>query len=179
MELSEEQRRSVREWVAAGASLSDVQKNLKSEFGVTMTFIDTRMLVLDIGAELKDKPEPKPAKTEAPKAAPAAPAEDDPYAEDFEDGGEPPPGAEAEAGAPPSGEAGGANVSLTLDRLVVPNAMVSGSVTFSDGAKARWLIDQYGRFGLEPETPGYRPSSPDMQTFQIQLRAELKRHGYA
>ena len=30
MELTEQQRQSVTEWLAAGASLSDVQKNLKS-----------------------------------------------------------------------------------------------------------------------------------------------------
>ncbi len=173
MELSDQQRQAVKEWLAAGATLSDVQQNLKREFGVTMTYIDTRLLVLDIGAEVKDKPEPKPMQAPAPKAAPAAPQPDDPYAEDFEDE-ELPPG---EAKLP--GEAGGAKVALTLDRLVVPGAMVSGTVIFSDGVKARWLIDQQGRFGLDPETPGYKPSSPDLQAFQLQLRAELQRHGYA
>jgi hypothetical protein len=179
MELSEQQRLTVREWVAAGASLSDVQKNLKSEFGVTMTFIDTRMLVLDIGAEVKDKPEPKPARAEVPKGAPASPQADDPYAEEFEDEAGQPPGAENVPGTPPPTDAAGAKVAITLDRLVMPGAMVSGSVTFSDGVKARWLIDQNGRFGLEPETPGYRPSNPDLQAFQMQLRGELQRHGYA
>ena len=70
-------------------------------------------------------------------------------------------------------------MTLSLDRLVVPGAMVSGDVTFSDGVKARWLIDQMGRFGLDPETPGYRPTPADLQAFQAQLRSELKRHGYA
>ena len=171
MELSDQQRQSVKEWLAAGASLSDVQQSLKRAFGVTMTFIDVRLLVLDLGAEVKDKPEPKPARAEAPQAAPAAAQAEDPYAEDFEDEELPP-------GAQPA-DAGGAKVALTLDRLVVPGAMVSGSVTFSDGVKARWLIDQHGRFGLEPETPGYRPSNPDLQAFQMQLRSELQRHGYA
>jgi hypothetical protein len=69
-------------------------------------------------------------------------------------------------------------VSMTMDSLVVPGAMVSGNVTFSDGTTARWLIDQYGRFGIEPETPGYRPSPADMQAFQLQLRHELQRKGY-
>lgn len=175
MELSDQQRQAVKEWLATGASLSDVQQNLKREFGVTMTYIDTRLLVLDIGAAVKDKPEPKPVKAALPKEAPAAPPADDPYAEDFEDEEGLPP----EEGANVPGEAAVANVSLSLDRLVIPGAMVSGSVTFSDGVKARWMIDQNGRFGLDPETPGYRPSNPDLQAFQMQLRNELKRHGYA
>ena len=181
MELTEQQRQAVKDWLAAGASLSDVQRSLKSEFNLTMTYMDVRLLVLDIGAAVKDKPEPKPLKAEPP-ARPQAPGLDAPG-----------PGAdeelEYEPGQPGEGEEpfeeppeeGGtpANVSLTLDRLVVPGAMVSGTVVFSDGVKARWLIDQYGRFGLEPETPGYRPSNADLQAFQMQLRTELRRHGYA
>lgn len=173
MELTEQQREAVKTWLAAGASLSDVQKNLKSEYGLTMTYIDVRLLVLEIGAEVKDKPEPKPEK---PVPPPPAPMEDDPYADEVET--EPLPADGSESGLPPD-EAGGGNVTMTMDRLVVPGAMVSGDVTFSDGVKARWLIDQYGRFGLEPETPGYRPSNADLQAFQVQLRMELQRHGYA
>jgi hypothetical protein len=61
---------------------------------------------------------------------------------------------------------------------MMPGAIVSGDVTFSDGVKARWLIDQYGRFGLDPEKPGYKPTNEDLQAFQMQLRTELRRHGY-
>ena len=178
MELSEQQRQAVKEWVAAGASLSDVQKKLKSEFGITLTYIDVRLLVLEVGAEVKDKPEPKPPKAETLPPA-DVPPQDDPYAEEFEneeamaaEGGTP-------KDAPLPGGAAGSKVVMSLDRLVAPGAMVSGNVTFSDGVKARWLIDQMGRFGLEPEKPGYRPSSPDLQAFQTQLRLELQRHGYA
>ena len=178
MELTDQQRQTIKGWLAAGASLSDVQKNLKAEFGLTMAYIDVRLLVLEIGAEVQDKPEPKPPKAEPPKPV-AAPQEDDPYADEFEDEAGAPPEGGADAGAPlPEGPAG-SQVTLSLDRLVVPGAMVSGDVTFSDGVKARWLIDQYGRFGLEPATPGYRPSPADLQAFQAQLRLELQRHGYA
>lgn len=173
MELSEQQRQAVREWVAAGASLSDVQRSLKNDFNLTLTYMDVRLLVLDIGAAVKDKPEPQPPKAETPKPPPDAASPEDPYAEELEHE----PGAPAEEGALPPGAA--PNVALTLDRLVVPGAMVSGTVVFSDGVKARWLIDQYGRFGLEPETPGYKPSNADLQAFQMQLRGELQRHGYA
>ena len=176
MELSDQQRQTVKAWLAAGASLSDVQKNLKSEFNLTLTYMDVRLLVLDIGAAVKDKPEPKPAKEEKP----AYDVEDDPYADEPEgDAGQPPlEDAAAPAGQPPDGGTA-PKVSLSLDRLVVPGAMVSGTVSFSDGVKARWMIDQMGRFGLDPDKPGYRPSKPDLQEFQMQLRSELQRHGYA
>jgi hypothetical protein len=180
MELSEQQRQAVKEWLARGASLSDVQQSLKREFSLTMTYMDVRLLVLDIGASVKDKPEPKPPKAEPLKPPAAVPPAADPYADEGEDDAGLPPG---EAGEPleelPPEEGAEPLVSLTLDRLVVPGAMVSGSVTFSDGVKARWMIDQMGRFGLDPETPGYRPSNADLQAFQMQLRSELRRHGYA
>jgi len=159
MILSEEQRQAVREWVAQGASLADVQRNLKSDFDIALTYMDVRLLVLDIGAALQDKPEPKP-----PQPPPAERADAE---------------ADEMAGAPPEEDGGGMSVSLALDALMVPGAMVSGTVVFSDGEKARWLIDPYGRFGFEPETPGYRPSQEDMQVFQMKLRAELQRKGYA
>ena len=180
MELSEQQRQSVKEWLATGASLSDVQKNLKNEFNITLTYMDVRLLVLDVGAAVQDKPEPKPPKAEAPKPPKAAAQAGNPSDDELEyEAGQPAEEDDGTPGEPPPDGGVGANVVLSLDRLVVPGAMVSGTVTFTDGVKARWMIDQMGRFGLEPETPGYRPSNADLQAFQMQLRSELRRHGYA
>lgn len=176
MDLSGQQKQMIREWVASGASLSDVQRNLKTEFGVVMTYIDVRLLVLDLGAAVKDKPEAKPAKNTLPPQPRGEETNqmdglDDEMSTDNE--GLPP-----DDGMPEEQESMGGAVTLTMDSLVVPGAMVSGNVTFSDGTKARWLIDQQGRFGIDPETPGYRPSPADMQEFQMQLRIELQRKGY-
>lgn len=173
MELTQTQQQAVNTWVTSGASLSEIQKKLKIEFDLTLTFMDVRLLLLDLGAAVQDKPQPVEKKTAPPPVAP--PPADDPYAEEFD---EPAP-LPSDQAAPHPENAIATNVTMTLDRLVVPGTMVSGNATFSDGAKARWLIDQYGRFGLEPETPGYRPSNADLQAFQTQLRAELKRNGYA
>ena len=177
MELTDQQRQGVKEWLAAGASLSDVQKNLKNEFGIAVTYMDVRLMVLEIGAEVKDKPEPKPVEPQPalqPEPPPQQQPEDDPYADEaFDDGA-------ADSALPADNGTGGpaTNVSVSLDRVVRPGAMVSGDVTFSDGSKGKWLIDQYGRFGLDPDTPGYRPSQADLQIFQMKLREELRRHGY-
>lgn len=171
MELTPQQHQAVVEWLAEGATLSDVQKNLKENFDLTLTYMDVRLMVLEIGATVQDKVEPPPKKP-APlhdSYADSDTPDADPNNQDL------PPTYDLDEeldGEPLS------SLQLTLDRLVVPGAIVSGNVTFSDGESARWLIDNMGRFGLEPATPGYRPSDTDLQELQIQLHSELKRHGY-
>lgn len=166
MDLTSEQRAAVGQWVAGGANLSEVQRRIKEEFGVSMTYMDARLLVLELGANLKDKPEPR-------KPAPPPPADDDldeegPVAED--PGLAPPPGGAAGAGA------GG--VSVTLDRVVRAGALASGGVTFSDGTQAKWIFDQTGRLGLDGVKPGFRPSPQDVRDFQQQLQTLLQSRGY-
>ena len=60
---------------------------------------------------------------------------------------------------------------------LIPGAMVSGKVTFSDGVKAAWHLDQAGRLGLAPTQPGYRPSAADLQEFQMALEQQLAKMG--
>jgi hypothetical protein len=177
MKITDQQQQAVREWTASGLSLSDVQKNLKTEFGITMTFMDVRLLVLDLGATVQDKPEPKPLPVK--KIPEHVIEEEDMLPEAGADSAAMDDLPPQEQDIPGDHEEPSSSVSMTMDNLVVPGAMVSGSVTFSDGTKARWLIDQYGRFGIEPEVPGYRPSPPDLQEFQVLLRQELQRKGYA
>jgi hypothetical protein len=68
-------------------------------------------------------------------------------------------------------------VTVTMDALTLPGALVSGKVTFSDGEKAIWMLDQSGRPGLDPDTAGYRPSQEDIMEFQVQLRALIEKSG--
>ena len=177
MDLSEQQQKTIRDWVASGASLSDVQRNLKTELGITMTYMDVRMLVLDLGASVKDKPEAKQPQA-MPSPQPMHGEEDRPVYDLDAETSTDPETLQQEPYSPDEQQGPESTVTLAMDSLVVPGAMVSGTVTFSDGTKARWLIDQYGRFGIEPETPGYRPSPEDMNDFQMQLRGELQRKGY-
>jgi len=172
MMIAEEQRNSIKQWLDAGASLADVQKNLKDEYKLTMTYMDVRLLVIEIGAEVQEEPEPEPEpeKTEPPPLAADATAAPRPGPWKASSGEEDLP--EGENSEQP-------DVSLSIDRLVVPGAMVSGDVTFADGVKAHWMIDQAGRFGLEPDVEGYQPTDLDLQMFQTKLRAELQRKGYA
>jgi hypothetical protein len=139
--LSPDQVSSLKQWASEGASMSDLQRHLKEDFGFTLTYMDTRFLILDLGIELIEE------KKEEPKAE--------------------------EKPAPISTGA----VSVTMDTLTLPGALVSGKVTFSDGETAIWMLDQTGRPGLDPDTPGYRPVQEDIIEFQRQLRALIESSG--
>ncbi|MBM4163229.1 MAG: hypothetical protein FJ222_02120 [Lentisphaerae bacterium] len=167
-DLTEAQRNAVRQWVEGGASLSDVQRRLKDEWGVSLTYMDVRLLTLDVGAQVKDKPEAK--KTPAPPPDAAA---GDELADDAPEGVTP-----ADASHEPPAGGGPVSVSVSLDRLIRPGSMVSGDVTFSDGKKARWMLDQMGRLGLDGVPAGYRPAAEDVREFQVQLQKLLASKGY-
>lgn len=160
-ELTSDQRAAVQQWVAEGASLSEVQQRLKETFDLTLTYMDVRLLTLDLGAQVQDKPEPPPP-----------PIDETPQA-----GGEDTTAALAPDGVEPPQNAPG-NVSVEMDRLMRPGALVSGDVTFSDGKKAHWLLDQAGRLGLEGVPQDYRPSDEDVRDFQMQLQQLLATKGY-
>lgn len=169
MQLTDDQKKTVAEWVRGGASLSDVQRRLASELGISMTFMDVRFLVIDLGVAVQDKRVAKPAAASPLGAAP-------------EEGAFPGAADEAEPmGGAPLADAdalGGGTVSVDLDRIVKPGSIVSGSVTFSDGVTASWALDQLGRLALSAPRPGYSPPPEDIPVFQQELRQALERRGF-
>ena len=166
--LSAEQKRAVATWVADGLSLSDVQKRIGADFGLSMTYMDVRFLVDDLDLTLKNKEEPKPA----------APAPEAPPPGDAVDPGAAPADLPPEASAAPAPEPGAGRLTLTLDPIQRPGVLVGGSVTFSDGKSGQWQMDQYGQLGFVPPEPGYKPSPADVQQFQVTLDNELRKLGY-
>ncbi|MGO8675240.1 MAG: hypothetical protein ACLQVX_05150 [Limisphaerales bacterium] len=165
MNLDDAQRKKVVEWVKQGMKLSEIQNHLASEFGLRFTYMDVRLLVDDLKLVPKDVERPKtPNGVLGPSgaAAPAAP-------------GQRPPAGPAGAAAPAPRPGG---VSVSVDQLARPGAMVSGKVTFSDGNSAEWYFDQSGRLGLVPQQPGYRPPAADLQQFQTALDTELNKLGF-
>jgi hypothetical protein len=169
MELTPEQKQSVAQWVKDGDGLAEVQRKLQSELGIKMTYMDVRFLVLDLGVEPEEpKPEPKPEPPAAPETVPEPQAEPVPAAGPADDL------------APPAGEPGASQgkVSVELDRIMQPGALVSGSVVFSDGVSASWSLDQMGRLALNPGTPDYRPTDEDVQAFQLELQNALAARGF-
>lgn len=181
MNLTPEQKQTVTAWVTAGDNLSTVQKKLLDQFQITMTYRDVRFLVDDLDLALKDRA-PKVDTSDVSKTTPvrpAAPAERSaaPGAEGDEDeiAGDNFPEDEGVPAAPPAGTG---QVTVEVDRLIRPGAMVSGNVTFSDGVSGKWALDQSGRLMLDTGQPNYKPSAADVQVFQRELSVQLQRQGF-
>lgn len=148
MNLDETQKKKVATWIEEGLKLADIQKRLETEFGLRVTYLDVRLLVDNLKLKPKD-PTPPPKPKEPVESTPAmAPA-----------------------------EAGLGRVTVSVDQLARPGALVSGKVNFSDGKSAEWILDQTGRLGVVPGEKGYKPSAPDLQEFQMALQLELQKLG--
>lgn len=157
MTLTDEQKAAVAAWLEAGAGLPEVQKRLREEHQISLTYLDTRLLVDDLKIAIKDpEPEPEPEPT-VEEAAPGLPGDTEPPL--------PAPG-------------GSGKVDVTIDQIMRPGAMISGRVTFSDGEQAGWYMDQTGRLGLDATTPGYRPTEKDVLAFQVELQRLARTQGY-
>lgn len=193
MPLTPEQKQTVATWVAAGDNLSVVQKKLSEQFKISMTYRDVRFLVDDLGLELKNAAPKADASdvTKTPANAPAAPAArsvaQNPKAAPGEAGDDEdeipspdnyPAADAADQALPEPAPAGASTLTLEIDRLMRPGAMVSGNVTFSDGVTGKWALDQQGRLMLDTGQKGYQPSPVDVQAFQRELQLQLQRQGF-
>jgi len=195
--LTAEQKQQVAGWFAAGASLDEIQKRVKAEFGVHMTYLDVRLMVAELPQPAEPEPEPPPEPADvpaAPQGGVAGDAYDYPGAQG--EGGAPVPGAQGNVpgaqrpepppGAPkrydldaPDADEGKAvpDVAVSVDTVVDPRFFASGDVTFSDGVTAKWYVSQDGRLGLDKIPEGYRPSPTDGVIFQQRLMEELRNRG--
>lgn len=182
MELTDTQKEAVANWFADGASLDEIQKRIKSEFGVHLTYLDVRLLVAEL---------PQPEEAGVPDGDGGGDAEEGarttktPRTEpqecdqDFSDG---PESHEGEGEAIPEGEECPEGQALpaptvTIDALMLPGTIASGDVTFSDGKTGKWYLDQMGRLGIGNLPEGYRPSPTDAALFQQQLMQLLQSKG--
>ena len=162
MNLNDAQKQTVSAWIADGLKLSEIQKRLETEFGLRVTYMEVRFLLDDLKIIPKDPPPPVEAPKSPAPGTPSAPA----------------------PAAPPVGELPvdevlpGSGVRVTVDRIAQPGAMVSGTVSFSDGQSGTWYLDQTGRLGLGMKQKGYRPSQTDVEDFQMQLQQELAKQGF-
>jgi hypothetical protein len=158
MNLDEGQKKTVATWIAEGLKLADIQKRIETEFGLRLTYLEARLLMNDLQLSPKDadtKATPVTSKTLDTKTTGTTPIA-------------------PEAGGAPTG----GRVSVTVDRVTRPGALVSGKVSFTDGQSADWFLDQMGRLGFAPKQQGYRPSEPDLEAFQTELQSELQKLGY-
>jgi hypothetical protein len=194
--LTSEQNQAVASWVAAGDSLSTVQKKLLEQFDVSLTYMDVRFLIDDLDLKIKDAA-PKADANDVTKA-PARPGSATPTAagasekKGFLDRAKEKLGL-GEKGATEQEPdevtfddelddtpAGGGTVRIAVDNVtLIPGALASGTVTFSDGVTGKWIVDNYGRPGFtEISQPGYRPNPADAQAFMRELNVALQQKGY-
>lgn len=160
-------KKFIAEMVPQGYSLSKIQDMLK-ERNVNITFMELRLLASEIESGVWAETEAK-AEAARKKDAPA-PSGAVPEAE-AEDAF--PPEADDGAGLPPAG----ADQTLTgkttveVSPIARPGAVASGSVKFGSGVTAEWMLDQYGRLGLDKPTG--KPTEQDIKEFQIELQKAL------
>jgi hypothetical protein len=156
---NEERKPIVKELLAKGLSLSQIQDYFHKEKNDPIKYMDLRLLL----SEMPDAtlPEKELLKTVLPPADPVPSV-----------GGKLPPDA---AGLPEPGVNG--KLSISVDQAPAPGSMLSGYARFASGAKAHWFLDEMGRLGLEPELGSSKPTAPDMQEFSTELRRMLQQTG--
>ena len=149
--LDDSQKKEIARWLAAGDSLDAIQKRIKADWGIHLTYFELRMLAADLPQPQEPAPEePAPGKDDQP------PAQEEPAPDEKE---------------LPDG------LRLDFDGITDPRFLASGSVIFSDGVSAKWFVDAVGRLGLTGCPQGYQPSGQDAQAFQRQLSEGLAARG--
>jgi len=152
MDLSEDQITILKERADAGAQLNDLQKVIQTEFEKSITFMETRFLISDLGITIKKNEPEKKNEEEAPDPASEEGVEDDALENEEAVGG----------------------VSVSVDKLKRPGMLASGSVAWSDGVTSVWFLDQSGQLGLDSDDETYQPSPDDVQDFQLKLQKLLR-----
>ncbi len=151
MDLTDEQKSVVSQWVSEGESIAKIQNLLKENFELGLTYMDVRFLVDDLGLAYKDSNESLNDDDNVELIT------DDPLEENNNSVG----------------------VKVDVDTVIRPGSLVSGNVRFSDGNVLGWQLTSSGQLGLIPgDDTEYRPSNEDLESFQSQLQKVLKEKGF-
>ncbi|MBU6178494.1 MAG: hypothetical protein KGR69_02460 [Verrucomicrobia bacterium] len=157
--LTDDQVARIREWAEAGDGVPEIQKKLREELDLRVTYLDTRFLLEDLKIELKPTPEPEPEKADE--------ADDDGDLDEL--------GMDETVDSTAEGSGG---VTLTVDTVLRPGAIISGRADFGGGQTASWWLDQMGRLGLDASDPGFRPTEEQAIAFQKELRKVIQKSGF-
>ena len=161
MELTDAQKAAITQWIQEGRSLADVQRSLREDFEISITYMDVRFLVDDLDiAVFEEEPEASEL-SEAPEVASGEDTTTEPTEAELVD--------DVSNGA----------VTVDVDAIPRPGSLVNGTVVFSDGVSLGWQLSAAGQLGLIPgDDPEYRPSPEDVQSFQSQLEEVLRKKGF-
>ncbi|MCS7049102.1 MAG: hypothetical protein NZ483_07395 [Verrucomicrobiae bacterium] len=156
---NDERKAIIRQLLAEGRTLSQVQDYLQREKGDTITYMELRLLLSEMPDVKLPEKEPPRAVSTTTAAAPVADKK---------------AGSTSGAGTPAG------QLSISVDQTPPPGALLSGYARFASGAKAHWFVDELGRLGIEPELGSSKPTQADMQEFTRELRRLLEspRNGF-
>jgi hypothetical protein len=149
---NDERKPIIKQLLAKGQTLSQIQDYLRNEKGDSITYMELRLLLSEMPDTKLPEKEPPKAPVIAPESAPAK---------------------KNEAGATSKG----GKLSISVDQMPQPGSMLSGYARFSSGAKAHWYLDEMGRLGVQPELGSDKPTQADMHEFSTELRKMLQSAG--
>ena len=156
MDITESQKVMIADWVKQGETIAIIQRKLREEMELSLTYMDVRFLVDDLNlvySESEDSCEMNEESAVNVEEIQASDAIEEP---------------ELVSG-----------VKVNVDPVTPPGALVCGTVNFSDGKQMAWQLSAAGQLGLVPgDDPDYRPNPEDLQEFQSQLQQVLQKHGY-
>lgn len=152
-QVNAEQLELVRLWASQGIDLNGIQKNLVTECGLHLTYMEVRFLLLDHGIEIAQA-QPEPAPAPAPVPQPAPPAQSAPAADPM-------------TGAAP------VKPTMSLDDIQIPGTILSGKCEFPSGTKVSWQIDQMGQLNCSQLAGTMTPE--EQQAFVFELRQILSK----
>ena len=154
--------------VPEGYSLSKIQDMLKEQ-GVHITFMELRLLASEIEEQVwKQTEKPEPAPEAAQEIAPEPAAAEAPLEEGSPLPGEGPasPAEPQSAEKPAEPAAPRGKTTVELSKIARPGTAASGTVKFGSGVTAEWVVDQFGRLGLDKASG--KPDQQDIQEFQME-----------
>ena len=156
MDITESQKVRIADWVKQGETIAFIQRRLREEMELSLTYMDVRFLVDDLNlvySESEDDCEMEEEKTFNVGEDQASDIIEEPELV--------------------------SSVQVNVDPVTPPGALVCGTVNFSDGKQLAWQLSATGQLGLVPgDDPDYRPTPEDLQEFQSQLQQVLQKHGY-
>lgn len=163
-------KKIIAEHLAAGVSLTEIQNILANEHNVRMKFLELRLMASELEnidwTKLNKKEEKKPEASAKSEQAAMDNEADIPEDEDFSEDEIP--------GEDVPEEKGGIQGKTTVElaKVMRPGSVANGSVKFGSGVTAEWVLDQYGRLGLDKASG--KPTQKDIKEFQVELQKLLK-----
>ena len=156
MDITESQKVMIADWVKQGETIAIIQRKLREEMELSLTYMDVRFLVDDLNLVYSESEDSCEMNEESAVNVEEIQASDTIEEPELVSG-----------------------VKVNVDPVTPPGALVCGTVNFSDGKQSAWQLSAAGQLGLVPgDDPDYRPTPEDLQEFQSQLQQVLQKHGY-